>query len=269
MVNYRKSNLANWNDRTSIHEKSAFYDLDSFKSGKQSLCNIELTELPEVAGKSLLHLQCHFGMDTLSWARLGAKVTGVDFSDKAIALAKKLSDELKISAQFVQSDIYELTNVLDDKFDIVFTSYGVLCWLDDLQGWANTIHHFLKPNGTFLIVEEHPLSSLFDDSCEPSLLKIGYPYFNKTPFRFIEEHSYTDSTEKIENTENYQWIHTLDEIISSLLTAGLQIQSFREYPFLPYRRFSWMVQDADDWWVLPPECKHSVPLLFSLKAKRD
>jgi ubiquinone/menaquinone biosynthesis C-methylase UbiE len=199
---------------------------------------------------------------------LGAKVTGVDFSDKAIALAKKLSDELNISAKFVQSDIYELSNVLNDKFDIVFTSYGVLCWLDDLQGWANTIHHFLKPGGMFLIVEEHPLSCLFEDASEPSLLKVGYSYFNKEAMRFSEEHTYTDSTSKIENTENYQWIHTLEEIISSLIKAGLQIQSFKEYAVLPYRRFPWMVQDSNDWWVLPPECKHTVPLLFSLKAKR-
>jgi ubiquinone/menaquinone biosynthesis C-methylase UbiE len=268
MDNHQKINLLNWNDRALIHAKSTFYDVDSFRAGRQTLRDIELSELPDVAGKSLLHLQCHFGMDTLSWAKLGANVTGIDFSDKAIDLAINLSDELGLNARFVQSNVYDLPQVLDEKFDIVFTSYGVLCWLNDLQKWANVIQHFLKPGGVFLIVEEHPLMFILDEACEPSLVKIGYSYFSKEVLSFNDGHSYTGPEDKVENSLNYQWTHTLEEIISAVLKSGLQIQSFHEYPLVGYQKFNWLVQDGNGWWRLPPECKIDIPLLFSLKARK-
>ncbi len=143
MDEYLKKNKELWNELTAIHAGSEFYDVDGFKRGKCSLSSIELEELGDVSGKSLLHLQCHFGLDTLSWARLGARVTGVDFSDKAIDLARSLSRDLKIEADFVQSDIYDLPDNLDGEFDIVFTSGGVLPWLPDLKRWAEIITHFL------------------------------------------------------------------------------------------------------------------------------
>lgn len=141
----------------------SFYNVDEFKKGKITLKDIELAELGDVKNKSLLHLQCHFGLDTLSWARLGAEVTGVDFSEEAIEYAKRLSQELDIPARFICSNIYDTIELITDKFDIVFTSYGVLCWLPDLVEWAEIISHFLRCGGIFYIVEFHPVNNIFDN----------------------------------------------------------------------------------------------------------
>ena len=177
MDNYMKNNRAHWNEITPIHAQSDFYDLEGFKKGRSSmLYPIEIDEMGDVGGKSLLHLQCHFGMDTLSWARLGAKVTGVDFSDKAIELACSLSKELNIEANFVLSNIYDLPENLKGEFDIVYTSGGVLCWLHNLKRWAEIIAHFLKPGGFFYILEGHPFSCVFDDSSDATELKVKYGF---------------------------------------------------------------------------------------------
>src|SRR5438067_5957834 len=184
MDDHTSANRANWDAWAAINAASANYDVAGFKAGKLSLNRIEREELGDVAGKSLLHLQCHFGLDSLSWARLGAAVTGVDFSDKAIALARSLSEETGIPATFVQSNIYDLADNLTGQFDIVFTSYGVLWWLPDLAGWAKVVSHFLKPGGTFLLVEAHPIASMFDPD-DPSELKVKYPYFpSREPLKF-------------------------------------------------------------------------------------
>src|SRR5512139_2419139 len=156
MNEYQQANLALWNEWAEINVKSREYDVAGFLAGKSSLKSIELEELGEVAGKTLLHLQCHFGLDTLSWARRGAAVTGVDFSDKAVGLAQALAREAGLEARFICSDLYALPEVLSGQFDIVYTSYGVLCWLRDLEQWAELIAHFLKPGGVFYIADFHP-----------------------------------------------------------------------------------------------------------------
>ena len=150
---YMESNRRSWNERTPVHARSDFYGIERFKAGATSLLSVELEEMGDVQGKSLLHLQCHFGMDTLSWARLGANVTGADFSDEAIDLARSLSGELGIEAEFVLSNVYSLPDVLEAQYDIVFTSYGVLVWLPDLKPWAEVVAHFLRPGGFFYIVD--------------------------------------------------------------------------------------------------------------------
>ena len=129
-------NRRNWNERTPIHAASAFYNVEGFRSGKVTLTATEMAELGDVKGKSLLHLQCHFGMDTMSWARLGAIATGVDISDTAIDLARELNEELGLNVRFIRSNIYDLPEVLDEQFDIVYTAVGVLCWLPDMKRWA-------------------------------------------------------------------------------------------------------------------------------------
>ena len=138
-------NRQNWNERTPVHAATEFYDVEGFKSGRITLTDVERREVGDVDGKTLLHLQCHFGLDTMSWARLGAKATGVDFSDAAIDLARSLNDEMKLDTRFIRSDVYDLPDVLDEEFDIVFTSYGVLVWLPDLDRWASTIQRLLRP----------------------------------------------------------------------------------------------------------------------------
>ncbi len=155
-MNPFEHNRQSWNELTPLHFNSEFYDVEGFKQGKTSLNHIELNEIGDVSEKKLLHLQCHFGMDTLSFARMGADVTGVDLSDEAIRTAQQLSSELNIPARFIQSNVYEIDQKLDEKFDIVYTSYGAINWLNDLDLWAKIIDRFLKPGGKFYIIEFHP-----------------------------------------------------------------------------------------------------------------
>jgi ubiquinone/menaquinone biosynthesis C-methylase UbiE len=257
-----------WNTWTRIHERSEFYDLASFKAGRNSLKSIELTEVGDVAGKSLLHLQCHFGQDTLSWARLGARVTGVDLSDEAIALARSLADELGIEARFICSDLYRLPEHLDEQFDIVFTSYGVLTWLSDLQAWGQLVARYLKPGGSFHIVELHPISMTLDDELTEPALQICLPYFHsREPVKFDSECSYADEEIRHETMPSYEWNYSLSEVLNALIRAGLQIEFLHEFPMTTYQHLPWMRKDPDGWYRLPPEFPE-IPLLFSVKATR-
>ena len=169
MERFFEANRAHWAEVTPIHVQSAFYDVPAVKAGKGSLQRIEVDELGVVKGKTLLHLMCHFGLDTLSWARAGAVVTGVDFSTEALAVARGLAEELGIPARFIEANVYELPSVLDEQFDVVFTSYGILCWLPDLDSWAKVIARSLRPGGTFYIVEMHPTSDLLEQDTEGNL----------------------------------------------------------------------------------------------------
>ncbi len=175
--NYIDINKQSWNNKVDFHVKSDFYDLDGFLKGNTSLNNIELTLLGNIKRKSILHLQCHFGQDTISLARLGAAVTGIDLSDKAIEKAQELSLKTHTAASFICCNIYDLPQHLDKQFDIVFTSYGTIGWLPDLDKWAYIVSQFLKPNGRFVFVEFHPVVWMFDDDFS----KIGYNYFNTGP----------------------------------------------------------------------------------------
>ena len=157
-------NRTNWDERTPVHAASESYDVEGFKAGRITLHDVERGEMGDVSGKTLLHLQCHFGLDTMSWARLGAKATGVDFSDAAIDLARSLNSELDLDVRFIRSNVYDLPDVLDEQFDIVFTSVGVLCWLPDLDKWASVVSHHLKPGGMFYILDGHPLMNVFEES---------------------------------------------------------------------------------------------------------
>jgi SAM-dependent methyltransferase len=194
MDEYMGKNRELWDEITPIHVQSDFYDLEGFKNGRSSmLYPIEIEEVGDVGEKSLLHLQCHFGMDTLSWARLGAKVTGADFSEKAIEMARSLSKELNIEADFVLSNIYDLPKHLKGEFDIIYTSGGVLYWLPDLKRWGEIIAHFLKPGGFFYILEGHPFSCVFDDSQDATELKVKYSYFHiPEPTKWEPEGDYAD-----------------------------------------------------------------------------
>jgi SAM-dependent methyltransferase len=268
MDQYLKANQEAWNTWTPFHVGSKFYDVEGFKAGEKTLDPIVLAGPGNVTDRSLLHLQCHFGMDTLSWARRGAAVTGIDFSEEAIKAARTLAAELGIQATFIQSNLYDLPQNLTGQFDVVFTSHGVLGWLPDLGRWAQVIAHFLKPGGSFYIVEVHPIALLFDERRKDVELRLAYPYFQgHEPLREEEQGSYAVPDAPIRSV-TYVWIHPLAEIIGSLLRAGLRITSFEEYPFVAWAMFPWMVRRAERFWQLPSG-RESIPLMFSLKAMKD
>lgn len=266
MDEFLNANRQLWDDWTDLHEKSKFYDLPGFLAGDSRLDSVEL-ELGEVAGKSLLHLQCHFGMTTLSWTRRGAQVTGADFSEKAIALARRLSAETGLSANFVCANLYDLPAALTGEFDIVFTSHGVLSWLPDLSKWAQVVAHFLKRGGTFYIVEAHPFAYVFDDDETATDLRVHYPYFHTaTPGHSEVKGSYADRDANYRNVE-YYWTHSMSDILNSLIEAGLRIDALREYSKLAWRMYPFMEMDDEGWWHLPARFPE-LPLMFSLRATK-
>ena len=271
MDDYTKANLEWWNEAAIIHSNSQgdIYELASFKAGKTKLLPLELEEVGNVSGKKLLHLQCHFGLDTLSWVRLGAQVTGIDFSDKAIAIAQNLSRELNLDATFICTELYNLPDVLDaaGKFDIIYTSYGAVGWLPDLQPWGRIIAHYLKPGGYFYIAEGHPFMWIFDEKSTD--LKIQYPYFSKEPIKDESEGTYAEKSAKLVHKINYGWNHTFSEIFNSLISAGLTINFLHEHPFCAWECFPDMEEGEDRYLRFKDPVKRDlIPLMYSLKATK-
>jgi SAM-dependent methyltransferase len=263
----KQTNLKHWNALVPIHANSAFYNTEGFKAGKLSLLPIELEEVDDVRGKSLLHLQCHFGLDSLSWARLGADVTGVDFAERGIELATRLSDETNVPARFICSDLYELRDVLDEHFDIVYTSYGVLAWLPDLTRWAEIIEHYLKPGGTFFIVEEHPFLRIYNNDGRANEMTPNYPYIHGTqPHIFDWVGTYANYDADIQS-QSVEWDHSLGEIMNSLIDAGLSIEYLHEFPYCAWPMFSFMERREDGYFHMT-KYQDMLPMMFSLKATK-
>lgn len=262
---YLEQNRDRWDELVPIHAASEFYDLAGFRAGRCALTPIELEEVGDVSGRSLLHLQCHFGMDTLSWARRGARVTGVDFSQPAIERATALARELDLEARFLCSDIGALPPELDDSFDVVFTSRGVLCWLPDLTAWGQTIARCLVPGGRFVVFDSHPFVHTLDDETTSPELRAVHPYRSSEPFRWESSQTYTDAAVPVQNTVSYEWHHGLGDIVAALTSAGLVVESLREHTVAFHRQLPFMALGDDGWWRLP-EGLPAVPLTFSLQA---
>ncbi len=264
-----QANQALWDEWTGIHETSPFYDLAGFRRGGIRLRPYEVEEVGDVAGRDLLHLQCHFGIDTLSWARLGARVTGADFSTRAIELATRLAAELELDARFVRSDLYGLPDVLEGQFDVVYTSRGVLGWLPDVSRWAQVVSHFLKPGGTFYITEIHPVAQAFEnEGVAPGELRLQYPYWeHPQPLAFEVAGSYADRSATVMTPTEYGWDHGLGEIVTALIDAGLRIESLREFPWVDWQ-LDFLVLGQDGRWRLPPQVAGELPLFFSLLAMK-
>lgn len=262
-MDYIAINRASWNNKVPYHLGSKMYDLEGFIAGNSSLMDIELSLLGDITGKKILHLQCHFGQDTISLSRMGAEVTGIDLSDVGIKEARNLAQQTNQNTQFICCDIYDLPLHLEEKFDLVFTSYGTIGWLPDLQKWANVIAHFLKPKGQFVFVEFHPVLWMFDDKIE----KIGYNYFNDGPI--IETFSGTYADKNAPITQEYvNWNHSTSEVLNSLIHSGLKILSFNEYDYSPYD----ILFNSEE--VAPKKfrAKHlenKIPLTFSLVAQKE
>ncbi len=227
--NYKQINLNLWDARVDEHLKSDFYKHEDFMNGASSLNEIELSLLGELKGKKVLHLQCHFGQDSISLSRMGAKVTGVDFSQKSIDIGKKLAQDLGEDTTFICADVYDLPEQLNEQFDIVFTSYGTIIWLPDLDKWAKVISRFLKPQGKFVFAEFHPFVWMFDDDHE----KITFHYHNEEPIIEVEEGTYANPKAEI-NQQCITWNHGMGEVLNSLINNQMIIKDLQEYNYAPY-----------------------------------
>lgn len=259
---YLAVNKKAWNSQTAVHINSEFYDIPGFKSGKSALNSIELDLLGNISGKKILHLQCHFGLDTLSLARMGATVTGVDLSDKAIEKAEELSESLTIPASFICCDIYSLPQYLDEEFDIVFTSYGTIGWLPDIEKWAGIVNRYLKPGGHFVFAEFHPVVWMFDDAFDT----VAYSYFNKETISETKTGTYADDEADI-TTETISWNHGIAEVLGSLLKKGLQIKTFNEYDYSPYNCFAGMEETEKGKYRIK-KTGIKLPMVYALTAQK-
>jgi SAM-dependent methyltransferase len=266
-----RSNRDLWDAWTKIHVASDFYDVESFRNGERPIrvADYEREEIGSVQGKSLLHLQCHFGLDTLSWARLGATVTGIDFSAEAIAAARGLAAELEIPATFIQSDVYRLPEVLDQQFDIVYTSVGVLGWLPDIASWGRVAARFVRPGGFLYLTEIHPVAQAFEnEGVEPGELRLAYPYWSHPePLRFEVKGSYADREAPTDGLVENGWDHSLGEIVTSLADAGLRLEFLHEFDFVRWP-VDFLAEGDDGRWRLPTGSGGELPLFFSLKATK-
>jgi len=259
---YFKTNKATWNQKVKVHAESDMYNMEAFKEGKSSLMPYELDALGDVKGKFLLHLQCHFGQDTLSWSRLGAKCTGVDLSDEGVKLAKSLNEELELDAQFICCNVLETSQYVKEEFDIVFTSYGVIGWLPDLKPWGKMIAERIKQGGTFFMAEFHPIVWMFDYLNEKPIMTYGYMQDEVIYEEY--EGTYADQESAITSKE-YGWNHGLGEVISALTEAGLRIEYLTEHNESPYNVLPNLTETDNGMFETQDKL---YPLIFTLKATK-
>jgi SAM-dependent methyltransferase len=262
MENYLDINKNSWNARVEPHLESDFYFVDEFLKGRNSLNSIELDLLGDVTGKSILHLQCHFGQDSISLSRMGAKVTGIDLSDKAIDAAKDLAKKCGTDTEFICTDVYNLPNVLNEKFDIVFTSYGTIGWLPDLERWANVVSHFMKADGEFVMAEFHPVVWMYDDNFDD----VTYHYFNEKPIIETSEGTYANTAADI--VQDYiSWNHPLSDVLQNLINKNLGLENFREFDWSPYPCFKHVEEFEKGKWRIA-KFGNKIPLVYAIKAKK-
>jgi SAM-dependent methyltransferase len=272
---WRTLNRANWDERTPIHLGSAFYDMASLRAGQGRLDAIVEAELGPVAGLSVLHLQCHLGDDSIALAQRGAaEVVGVDFSAPAIEAAGALAAEVGAAqARFVLSDLYAAPDALPGRgggFDLVFTTWGTICWLPDIAGWARVVAHFLRPGGALYFADMHPVARIFDG---PGIAPDAegrpgwaYPYLGAGPLRFDDPTDYADPAARLANSRTVEFQHGVGDILGALRGAGLSLDWLHEHPRLAWQAFPVLVRDADRMWTWPGPAW--LPLALSLRAVR-
>ena len=262
---YFEVNKETWNKKVAIHSSSDFYNMEAFLKGKTSLNKLELDELGDVKHKTLLHLQCHFGQDTLSFARLGAKCTGIDISSEGIKKAQEINTQLGLNAEFIESNVYDVPKNVDGKFDVVFTSYGVVGWLPDLNKWANIISEKLNDDGVFYMVEFHPIVWMFDYTLEKPEMK--YPYLKSDVIYEEYEGTYAEDGKTKMLSKEYGWNHGLGEVVSALSEAGLHIEFLHEFNESPYDCLPNMVKNENGMYVFKKDAG-MFPLIYSIKATK-
>jgi SAM-dependent methyltransferase len=270
---WRELNQANWDERVPIHVNAPdAYDLTALRAGTDRLDPIAAEVLGPAAGRRVLHPQCHFGMDSLRIARQGASVTGVDFSPPAIETARALAAELGFSdrARFVEANVYDALTALPEPggFDRVFVSWGALCWLPDIAGWARVVAAFLAPGGYLALADAHPFVYVFDSAtATPDGMPGWYvPYLARTASLEDEPRDYADPTARLRNSRTWQWLHPVSDILTALLDAGLRIDRFQEHDSCVWRIFDTMVKRGPGDFTWPD--KPWLPLSFSLRATK-
>lgn len=261
------ANQANWDERTDVHLESRFYDVEGWLRERRGPRPSELAALGDVSGLRLLHLQCHIGLDTLGWARVGARVTGLDFSPAAIAAARHLAVRAGLAdrSDFVCANVYDAVEAVDhETFDVVYVSLGALCWLPSVERWAEQVGALVSPGGRFYLHDGHPLAQ----ALAQEQLVIEQSYFEQAqPMVDESGYTYTDSKRMIAPARNYEWNHGIGEIVSALISHGLRLEWLVEHDWAPYPRFSWLVRNAEGNWTTPDDVPR-VPLSFSLLASR-
>lgn len=262
-----EANRALWDDRVPLHVRSEFYGVDEFKAGAPALHDFELADVGDVAGKSLVHLQCHFGMDSLDWARRGARVTGLDFSEPALAAARALGAELGIAARFEVGDVYDAPRVLGERYDIVYTGRGALNWLPDIARWAELVAALLVPGGFLYLTEFHPVTDAMADGS----VDFVRDYFHRSEaYVYDDGLTYVETDERTSSRKSFEWCHPTSEVITALLGVGLTLELFNEHAFTVYQRFPWLERDASESprvYRMPPG-RPSLPMMYSVRARK-
>lgn len=264
---WRELNRAWWDERVPLHIAGDFYDLERFLADPEAsaLRPFEVEELGDVDGRSLVHLQCHFGLDTLSWARRGARVTGLDFSPAAVAAATEAAARAGLDARFVVADVYDAVEALGRRtFDIVYTGLGALNWLPDVPRWADVVSALVEPGGVFYLAEFHPVHQVMADDD----LRVEYPYFHDAPIVWDEPGSYADQAARTQCNRTQEWNHGLGEVVSSLVAAGLVVEHLHEFDYTLFPRWPFLVRDTSSGAYRMPPDRPSLPLMYSLRAHK-
>ena len=266
---WRDQNRAMWDAKTPLHLVSPTYDVPGFKAGRTTLRRHEIEDLGDMTGQDLIHLQCHIGLDTLSLARLGARVTGVDFSEPAVRAAAELARDIGIDATFVTSDVYDAPAAVNHRtFDIVYTGVGALCWIPDMERWARVVHDLLRPGGQLYLFEFHPVKWMIEGSA-PHGIEILDNYFTPPEgYREAGAVTYADTSIASAATPTVQWNHPFGEVVTALAQTGLRIESLRELDRDVLGLWDGMERTEDGMWRMPPDTP-SVPLMYVLRAHRE
>jgi len=268
MNEHRADNRDNWDDRVAGHIDG--YRVDRYINDPEHMSDIVMFDadrLGDLTGTTALHLQCHIGTDTLTLARLGAVVTGIDFAPSAIAAAQEMFAKTNTSGRFILCELYDAPGALDEQFDMVYTGVGALNWLSDIDGWAGVVDHFVKPGGRLFITEGHPVAWALDQDREDRLLVLDFPYFEGRMQTWDEDKSYLGNA-KLSKTVSHEWNHGLGEIFTALLDRGFVIKTFVEHTVLAWQMHSWMEETADGWFQFPEDVRDQVPLMYTLVAEK-
>ncbi|WP_374653031.1 class I SAM-dependent methyltransferase [Dongia sp.] len=270
-------NKARWDEVVAIHVASADYQVQPFLAGQDTLLPIEAREIGDIRGKSLIHLQCHFGLDTLNLARRGAHVTGLDFSPQAIAAARALAARAGLEARFVEGNLYDAPSLIAERFDLAYVTWGAINWLPDIKGWAKVVAKMLKPSGELYLLEAHPFAFALDQVPPGGAVGVRdagaplcptFPYFGAgVPIIFDSDTTYTGDDTKVENTRTHEFLHPMSDILGGLIEAGLTLTSYNEHDSIAWAMWPLLVEGADRMYRMP-EGHTNLPLSFSLKARK-